>query len=259
MDDVLKIKKNAIQYPYTFSICTIVNNTAEYALMKNSFEEKGFVDDCEYIVADNSLSNQFDAYKAISYFLKLAKGAFIIIVHQDVRLIDDIEKLKNCLAHLENKDNKWAICGNAGALGYKQMFYYIDNDSEIRKTDYLPKQVFSLDENLLILNSNRQIAISADLSSFHFYGTDLCLVADFLGYTSYVIPFMVKHLSKGNLTDLASKQHFFVKQYARKFRARFIQTTCTKFYLSNSEAKNWFYNSKLVFFFLKPYQRLFKK
>ncbi len=59
------------------------------------------------------------------------------------------------------------------------------------------------------LKTETLISVSANIHNFHFYGTDICIVADILGYTSYVIPFMVKHLSKGNLDDMELKNPLF--------------------------------------------------
>ena len=247
------------EYKLDFCICTIVTDMAEYALMKQSFENAGFINNCEYLLADNTNGNIFNSYHAIRRFLQESDARYTIIVHQDVRCLDNVNQLNNCFNELNIKDKNWAICGNAGGLDYKKMFYHIDNNGDIRKSNDLPQQVFSLDENLLIIKTEMQLAISADIKSFHFYGTDLCSIADFLGYTSYVIPFMVQHLSKGNLADLQRSKPAFIEIYGRKLRARFVQTSCTKFYLSNSTNKNKFYNSKLIFFLLKPYRRLFRK
>ncbi|NOU38451.1 MAG: hypothetical protein HOO89_09050 [Ferruginibacter sp.] len=251
MENVIKISKHLLRFSLKFSICTIVNNHAEYALMKKSFEENDFLNDCEFIIADNSKSNEFDAYEAISYFLKIAKGEFIIIVHQDVRVIDNKDKLEQCLQALETKDNTWAVCGNAGGAGYKSVFYHIDDNGVVRKSSSLPKRVFSLDENFLVLKNSKGLSISSNLKGFHLYGTDISIIADFLGYSVYVIPFMVLHLSSGNLKDLKTFTSTFIKLYGHKLRHRFIQTTCTKFLLSNSVNSNIFYNNKLVFFFVK--------
>jgi hypothetical protein len=259
MNQTKVLQKDATYHTLDFTICTIVNDMAEYEIMKKTFVDNGFTDKCEYIIADNCNGNQFDAYQAISHFLKIAKGEYLIIVHQDVRVLDNKETLNNCLRTLDEKDEKWAICGNAGGEDYKKLFYSIDNNGDVRKSDNLPQQVFSLDENLLIIDTKKQLSISADIKGFHFYGTDLCIIADFLGYTSYVIPFMVQHLSSGNLADMELYKPSFIKLYGHKLRARFIQTTCTKFYLSNSTFKNKFYNSSIFFALLKPYRRLFKK
>jgi hypothetical protein len=225
-----------------FSICTIVTNLEEYALMKESFENCQFAGDCEYIIADNSKGNSFDAYQAIHRFIRESVGSYLIIVHQDIRCIDSKQQLTHCLNQLSELDDKWAVCGNAGAKGYHQDILYINNNGKVIKHGGLPAKVNSLDENLLIIKKDSAMTISPDLSGFHLYGTDLCIIADFLGYTSYVIPFMVKHLSHGNLENLNKYIGQFTSGYGRKLRSRYIQTTCTKFYLGNSPARNKFYN-----------------
>ena len=240
----------------SFSICSIITDMEEYAVMRQSFESCNFRDDCEYLIADNTNGNKFDAYQAISRFIREAHGKYLIIVHQDVRCIDDKSKLEKCLTDLSQTDNKWAICGNAGAIGYHQAVHYINNAGKIITYTNLPARVNSLDENFLVINRSTSLTISSDLNGFHLYGTDLCLVADFLGYTCYVIPFMVKHLSLGNLRDLNKHVDKFIEVYGKKIRSRHVETTCTKFYLSNSVFKNRVYNSSFIFFFIKAAQRV---
>lgn len=239
-----------------FSICTIVTDLKEYAIMKKSFEERGFGADCEYIIADNSKGNRLDAYQAIRRFIKEGKGQYILVVHQDVRCIDTKDQLVGTLNSLTALDPKWAVCGNSGAKGYHQDILHINTAGKITEHTNLPAKVNSLDENLLIIRHDSGMTISSDLSGFHLYGTDLCQVADFLGYTCYVIPFMVKHLSHGNLKDLEKHIESFTDGYGRKLRTRYIQTTCARFYLSSSKRRNRFYNSPFVFFFVKAIQRL---
>lgn len=247
------------EYRFTFCICTIVTDFDEYELMQKSFQQAGFDEGCAYMVADNSAGNAFDAYGAIRRFLQESDAAYTIIVHQDVRCEDNIGVLKACIDELDKKDKSWAICGNAGASGYKQMTYYLNNAGDIRKSSDLPKRVYSLDENLLIVRTAAQLSVSSDIGNFHFYGTDLCIIADLLGYSAYVIPFMVNHLSKGNLDDLEMKKPAFVEKYGSKLRSRFVQTTCTNFYLDKSPSKNKFMNSSLVFFWIKAKTRLMNK
>ncbi len=242
--------------PFRFSICTIVTKMDEYDLMKKSFEEAGFQDQCEYIIADNTSGNNFDAYRAIRGFLRDARGEFVIIVHQDVRCIDTHTHFEACLDQLDKMDPSWAVCGNSGANGYHRYLLHINNNGRIMKHGGLPARVNSLDENMLVIKRNSGVNVSADLKGFHLYGTDICLVAGFMGYTCYVIPFLVKHLSLGNLRDLATYRASFVEQYGKKFPGGYIQTTCTKFYLGDSPGGNRFYNSPVVFFFIKTYERL---
>lgn len=242
--------------PYQFSICSIITNKEEYSLMRNSFEGCGFTDGCEYIVADNIDGNNFDAYQAISRFIRESQGKYLVIVHQDVRCIDTRSHLETCLEELSQRDDKWAICGNAGAMGYHQFVHHINNAGRIITHTNLPARVSSLDENLLLINKATSLTISSDLGGFHLYGTDLCIIADFLGYNAYVIPFMVKHLSLGNLKELNINVDHFIAKYGKKIRSRYVETTCTKFYLSNSILKNTIYNSSFIFFFVKAVQRI---
>lgn len=235
------------QAPFRFSVCCIVTNMNEYDEMKKSFEGCGFDDECEYLIADNTSRNRFDAYVAINRFLKEAKGEYIIIVHQDVRCIDPAGKLTQLLSDLTLRDPNWAVCGNAGAIGYHQDIRYIVNGGRIVTHDNLPGRVYSLDENMLIIPRRVNIAVSADLSGFHFYAADLCVIADYLGYTCYVIPFMVKHLSLGDLTSMKEQKGAFLDKYGRKLRRRFLQTPSTKFVLCRSRAANRFYNGSIFF------------
>jgi hypothetical protein len=230
-----------------FSICSIITDMEEYGEMKRTFEQCGFDNGCEYLVADNTKQNQFDAYVAINRFLREAKGEYIVIVHQDVRCIDPATKLRQILDDLSLRDPRWAICGNAGAIGYHQDIRYIVNGGKTVTHDNLPGRVYSLDENLLIIKRSAYLVASSDLNGFHFYAADLCLLADYLGYSCYVIPFMVKHLSLGNLKALEEHKGEFLDKYGYKLRRRFIQTPSTKFVLSKSPARNRFYNGRIFF------------
>ncbi len=247
------------EYNLHFSICTIVTDMKEYELMKTSFENAGFTNGCEYLMADNTEGNVFDGFSAIRRFLQESKATYTIIVHQDVRCEDNIEVLNNCLTTLNEKDTKWAVCGNAGGIDYRKVVFHINNNGDIRKTEGLPLKVNSLDENLLIIKTNALLTVSSDIKTFHFYGTDICVIADVLGYTSYVIPFLVQHLSKGNLKDMEEKKPSFIEKYGYKLRSRFIQTTCTKFYIGNSVTNTKILNSKTVFYWVKALRRLRSK
>jgi hypothetical protein len=260
-DQLNRIEKNAT-YRYRFSVGTLLTNEAEYAEMQQSFVQRGFGSDCEYLVADNSRGNQLDAYEAIRRFLQEADAEYVILVHQDVRCADDRSVLEAKLEELNRLDANWAVAGNAGGIGYKQFVHYLDNNGKVKKDPRVPIAVRSLDENLLIVKNGKGITVSADIGDFHFYGTDICQVAHFLGYTCYVIGFMVQHLSSGNLEKMYARQPSFIEAYGRKLQHRFVQTTCTKFYLSHSPARNRFFNGSFVFFWVKAAQRvknLFRK
>jgi hypothetical protein len=254
MSDVVSISKTATEFSKQFSICCIVNNEDEYAQMQHTFLQNGFNDDCEYLIADNINGNQFDAYEAINHFIQKANGKYIIVVHQDVRVIDHKSTLLDCIATLDNIDPHWAVCGNAGGITYHEKILYLRHANEdSRTTKKLPQKVRTLDENFLMIKNDALLSVSIDLSGFHLYGTDICLLAQMKGYTCYVIPYLVQHLSEGNLKDLYSIEKSFIKKYGKKIHLGFIQTTCTRFYLSNSPGKNLFFNHPFIFFFVKIY------
>lgn len=238
-----------------FAIATLVTNWDEYGLMKESFVNAGFDEGTEYLVADNTAGNTLDAFEAIAAFLKENRAKYLLVVHQDVRCIDTREMLNGCLSHLDELDPKWAVCGNAGAFGYHNDIIYMNNNGKLAKSRNLPALVNSLDENFLLIKTSANLTVSPDIGGFHLYGTDLAIIADFLGYTCYVIPFLVNHLSTGNMSALMKEVPAFVEKYGRKLRSRFIQTACTSFYLSNSVFKNRLYNSRFMFFWVKALQR----
>lgn len=97
--NICKIAEPDIKY----SICTLVTSETEYAEMIHSFERAGFSNlNAEYLYADNTKENSFDAYEAYRKFSRIAKGKFIIYCHQDVLAIDTISVLDDKIYELEN-------------------------------------------------------------------------------------------------------------------------------------------------------------
>jgi hypothetical protein len=243
-------------FTYTFSIATIVSKWSEYEVMKTSFEKAGFTNDCEYLVADNTRDNVYDAFTAINYFKQAAQGRYLIVVHQDVVCVDTKEQLLVILEKLTAADNNWAVAGNAGYNGYHQPRMHITYGANKVTTTGLPARVQSLDENLLLINNSKLITVAAHIKGFHLYGTDICLRAALQSYTAYVIPFMVHHLSMGNLKDLDSFIPQFLNAYQNYLPGQFMQTTCTRFYIGGGQKKRVLYNRKFFFFFVKLAERL---
>ncbi|MEE1884301.1 hypothetical protein [Pedobacter flavus] len=264
MIDALKLSR-PIQneaYLFDFSICTLVTRKEEYNEMLNSFIEKGFNSaNCEFLYADNADQNNFDAFTAINLFLRKAQGKYIIICHQDIILHQDgINELNACLKTLDQTDPKWAICGNAGAVGPNYIVFHITYPpNTFSKKGQLPLKVNSLDENFLVIKNSALLKVSNDLSGFHFYGTDLTLQAQLNGFSAYVIPFNLMHKSKGNKNEeyyIIKKR--LIKKYNQFFRARWIQTNTTEFYLSGSPF-NWLVSNKFFLFFSKMANGLKKR
>jgi len=221
-----------------FSICTLVNNKQEYEEMMASFVEAGFsLSTCEFLYVDNSGKNQFDAYAGLNIMLQRARGKYVILCHQDILLnVDKRDKLEQRIAQLDTLDAKWAVAGNAGAAGPNYIVYKVAYpDGTIENKGKFPLKAQSLDEHFILVKNIAGLSFSNDLSGFHLYGADICLQAAAKGYNSYVIDFQVWHKSRGN-PDKSFHQckENLIRKYNRLFRARWVQTTTTSFYLSGS-------------------------
>ena len=221
-----------------YSICTMVTRWEEYATSRASFEEGGFHStDCEYLTIDNSNSNATDAYVSINEFLQTAAGTYIIVVHQDVVLLDHGRaKLDTILAELSLADPRWGVCGNAGHYADGWPAICISHPYKERHIagGPFPARVVSLDENFMIIRRVANLAVSADLTGFHHYGADLCLVADILGWTAYVIKFFLRHNSGGTLDTSYYKSEIAISsKYRRALRPRWMHLiTRRSFFIS---------------------------
>jgi len=214
-----------------YSIGTLVTDWAQYQAMRSSFEQHGFgSEDCEFLQIDNTKLNQKDAYAGCNELLNEARGRYVILCHQDVRIVDDSRKeLDAELARLEEIDPNWAVAGNAGGVSLGRLALRLTDPHGINQfVGDLPAKVASLDENFLVVKRSARVGFSRDLSSFHFYGTDICLNADILGYSAYVIDFHLLHLSPGTTShDFFAAKSAFQRKWSYALRSRWLQTTCT--------------------------------
>ena len=214
-----------------YTIATLVNDADQYAAMRASFRAFGFEGpDCEFISIDNTGVSQTEAYAGLNQLLDRARGRFVILCHQDVRLIGDGRRqLEDRLAELERRDLSWALAGNAGGIGPGRLALRItDPHGKDRRIGDFPQQVVTLDENFIVLKRTARLGFSRDLAGYHLYGADLCLVADILGYTAYVIDFHLEHLSPGTkAAEFHGAEAAFRQKWSRALRSRWLQTTCT--------------------------------
>jgi hypothetical protein len=245
-----------------FSFCTLVTKPHEYQTMLESVEKVGFnTTNSEFLFIDNSQSNQFDGFSGLKHFLNIARGKHIIILHQDIIFYDSIDTLRSRLGELQKHDPNWAIAGNAGAREIKNFYIRITHRNEREEIlGTFPARVNSLDENFLILKRDARLTLSHDLKGFHFYASDLCFLANILGHTCYVIDFHVMHYGIGALTqDFYNRRNEFMQKYAKHIRPRFVQTTCTRFYIGTCPIRAWFLNTTFGLFLAKEYYKLKSK
>jgi hypothetical protein len=222
-----------------FSIATLVNDRAEYEAMVVSFRAGGFDgDDCEYLFVDNTAANTLDGYTGLARLLDEADGTYVILCHQDVRLIKDGRAaLEARLADLEARSPDWALAGNAGGIAPGRLAARIsDPHAPDQHPIPLPARVHSLDENFIVVRRAARISPSRDLAGFHFYGTDLCLQAELAGWSAHVIDFHLRHLSPGHRSAaFFAAQDAIRLKYARALRPRWVQTTCALLPIAGSD------------------------
>jgi len=150
------------------------------------------------------------ASKALNYGGRMAKGKFIMFVHQDVILfgnfwLEDVERTLNNIQHL-------GIAGCAGSKkGNLQVGFIKDRDRLWGKPLTKPELVQTLDECVLIVPKIVFDKLQFDEETFtawHCYGADYCLsVREKLGLNAYVIPAFIHHNSPSlNVKDFLREQ-----------------------------------------------------
>lgn len=234
-----------------FSICTLVTRHAEYAAMLESFAARGFTaDKAEFLYLDNSKGHHWDAFQGIRRFLSLARGTYVILCHQDIRLLaDDIETLRARLAALDALDPDWALAGNAGSMADGSLAIRIsDPHGEDQRRGTFPARVVSLDENFIIIRRDALVSVSAAGSGFHLYGTDMCLQARCAGRSAWVIDFHLRHLSAGKVdASFHQAQQRLEAHYDKLLNLPWhIRTTCTKMILGGGGLRRWLARRKLA-------------
>lgn len=230
-----------------YTVATLVTDRQLYAEMHGSFLAGGFTPaDCEYLCLDNSGPQQLSAFAGLNRLLDAARGRYVVLCHQDVRLLEDGRaELDRMLAELEDRDPTWALAGNAGGAGPGRLALRItDPHGADRRVGHLPQRVRSLDENFIVVKRSARLGFSRDLGGFHLYGTDICLVADVLGYSAYVIDFHLSHLSGGRKeAAFREAERAFIAKWNRALRPRLIQTTCTLMAISGGRLGHFIGNA----------------
>ena len=151
-----------------------------------------------------------------------------MLCHQDVLLLgDNRDKLDRLLSELNQKDPFWGLCGNAGVRDDGVLALRV---TDPHRTDGnmggpFPARVSTLDENFIVVRRAANLAVSRDLKGFHMYGADLCLIADILGWSAYVIDFHLHHTSPGNGdASYHTAKVDLRRKYERALRPRWIKT-----------------------------------
>jgi hypothetical protein len=227
-----------------YTIATMVTDKDEYRRMVAALREAGFGDDdCEYIFADNSRGNRYDAFEAYNRFLLEARGRYVILCHQDILpLTDGRRQLDERLGELTRLDPSWGLCGNAGVSERGRLAVRITDPHQANRNEGgpFPVKVMSLDENFIVVRREANLALSRDLSGFHWYGADLSILAEIIGYGAYVIDFHLLHKSAGRPDDtfFAGRERL-KRKYWRAFRSRILVSPVNRVFLSGSQFRHF--------------------
>jgi hypothetical protein len=232
-----------------YSFCTLVTDVARYRAMVGEFVGKGFTEaDSEFLYLDNSGGNRFDAYAGYNLFLRAARGTYVILCHQDIRLLSDgRDRLDAVITELNSLDPRWGLFGNAGGLhsGARAIRISDPHGDDVAQGGPFPVACQTLDENFIVVRAAANLSLSGDLSGFHLYGTDMCAVAAFLGYTAYVVDFHLRHEGRGRIDDTFTRAAAdLVHKYARTMQPIFFTTTCARLVITPSPFVNRISNTR---------------
>lgn len=224
------LNQKCLSHGFAYTIGTLVTDWTHYKAMTDTFISNGFgTHDCEYLVVDNTGADQTSAYEGLNRILNQARGQYVILCHQDIRLLEDDRSVLDLrLSELEILNPNWAVVGNAGGGEPGRLILRIsDPHGKDQRQGSFPSLVNSVDENFIVIKRSSRLGFSRNLGGFHFYGADICLLADIIGYSSYVIDFHLLHLSPGNTksTEYAVGYSQFEQKWSTALRPRWVQMT----------------------------------
>ena len=178
-------------------------------------------------ISNKGLPSLFN--ETIEANLPFEQDSWFVFCHQDFILNEDLS------IRLRGKD----VNSIYGPIGIKQLGPS-KNIGQIVQTDGLlfgekiknTHPVQTLDEQCLIIHSNlfKEGLRFDEKFRFDFYGADICMQANILGFDVHALQLKCQHKSKP-LTGIYSKSYWETRPiFAKKWSKHFpIQTTCTRF------------------------------
>lgn len=150
--------------------------------------------------------NQRSAASAYNSVLAKAspESEFTIFVHQDVYFPPGwLSRLKETIARLNTDDPSWAVLGCFGVTHTGQPVgrVYTSAGRHAGPPFGNPVRVRTLDEVVLVVRHVPGLRFTDSHPGFHMYGTDICLRAERLKLSCYVIDNVCVH-NKGYVTGL---------------------------------------------------------
>jgi hypothetical protein len=166
-----------------------------------------------------------------------AQTDLIVFAHQDVYFPAEwLVDLNRSLEILKNSDPGWGVLGCSG-IKYPDLragYVHSVGLGILGEPFQHPVPIDTLDEFILILRKSSGLRFDPSLPHFHFYGTDICMLAREQKRGCYAISaFTVHNTSYGYLAPEFYLCYWHVKKRWRKFLP--IQTTCIKVTRWNKE------------------------
>jgi len=122
--------------------------------------------------------------------IKKAKNDVLILLHQDVYLPYRWDKLlASIIEKLDSRQVNWGVLGAYGVdrIGGQHGYVYTNGLKRVLGKNNKPEEVQSLDELLLVVRKSSGIFFDYNLPHFHLYGTDICMIAQKMGYRAFSI------------------------------------------------------------------------
>ena len=160
----------------------------------------------EFIALDNQDGYFSSAAQALNHGGRKATGAYIMFVHQDVRLnsgdwLDRAEEMLRLTPNL-------GIAGVAGKRDRSGVITALTHGDRPKLAGHLqptkPLRVQTIDECLFFVPREVFVAINMDESTcenWHLYAVDYSLSIQERGLTAYVLPLQAYHESEGQLSE----------------------------------------------------------
>jgi hypothetical protein len=214
-----------------FEIATFVTDETMYEDMRGSFVSAGFPEGGFMRLSDRDS----DPFTVISQMCRSVDARYVILCHQDIRVDQGrrAPELLSTLEQLDAIDPAWTVAGNAGAMRTGRILRRLIDPLGGPTGEPLPLPVVSLDENFLVLNVRNEPRCTPGLTSFHLYGTDVCLNALRDGGAAYVIDFPVTHLSDGKgHADYGVALRMFIESWNRRSVFAYVLTPQRVIFLS---------------------------
>lgn len=212
-------------------ICVSNNRKILMEVLMNSLA-KQTVDDFETIVVDTKEKSFTSAASALNYGATLANGDFLVFVHQDVEVSAEfIEQVITLCNQYE-----FGIAGVAGTTFEEKFAVYssVKDGKEKKQVGIINKtvrEVYSLDECVLIVKKKEFHGFSNLGNTWHFYGVEYSIECNKQGKAVLLFPLPIYHVSNGMSMDATYFHTLLV--VGRKHKDLKIIRSCCGFFRNN--------------------------